>query len=112
MILKNCICALIGIVIFAGCSYQAKSKLATASDCEDTVLRDSGTSILGLYEKENKKSLEGLYCMVNAVEFPDWAFSDLSSTRPIDGRKSAEWGNFASSWSYDGKKISFTVRIK
>jgi hypothetical protein len=101
----------ITIVTFAifGCNYQEKGKLTEAAKCELTELKDNGSSVSGEYPEY---ALDGLFCMLDAVEFPDWARSDLSSTRPIDGRKSADWDGFASSWSYDGKKINITVRIK
>ena len=100
---------LLAITLTTACELSAQGKLQDAAECDNTELRDGGKSVIGEYPDYD---LAGLVCMINAVGMPDWARADLQSTRPMDGRMHAEWGDFAASWSYDGDEMSMTVRIK
>ncbi len=94
-------------LIMSGCGNSAK--LSAAADCGGTELRDNGSSVIGEYSKHE---LDGLICVLDTVNFPDWVRAELSSTRPIDGRKTAEWDGLIASWSYDGDGMSLVIRTK
>ncbi|MDN3903438.1 hypothetical protein [Arthrobacter sp. YD2] len=39
-------------------------------------------------------------CVLRALSMPDSVNSRMGNTRALDGRQSAEWGEFTASWSY------------
>lgn len=39
-------------------------------------------------------------CVLRALDMPDAVESRMNNTRALDGRQSAEWDEFAASWSY------------
>jgi len=106
--MKKHVCVIVFAAVLSGCGVSAK--LSAASKCDNTELRDNGNSVIGEYYEN--LDIDDVRCVLDAVNFPDWARADLSSTRPIDGRKSAEWDGLIASWSYDGDKISMAIRIK
>jgi hypothetical protein len=93
-----------------GCgSNEATKRIALAGACKEAKLGDDGGSVRGEYWDFD---LSGLMCILDATQMPEWAKDDLGQTRPMDGRKSAEWEGLMASWSYDGKKMQITVRKK
>lgn len=51
-------------------------------------------------------------CVLAAIEMPDSVSSRMQNTRALDGRQSAEWGEFAASWAYhpdDGLNVVIDV---
>jgi hypothetical protein len=103
-----------------GCGNPNVDKIKKASSCENTILKldneekslivaDGGKSLIGEFPKYK---IGDLHCVLDAVNMPDWARADLGATRPIDGRKMAEWDGMVASWSYNGDKVSLTIRIK
>ena len=87
-----------------------KEKLSEAAKCENTDLKDNGSTIIGKYSAEY--NLSGLKCIITALDMPDWVISEMLETRPIDGRKTAEWKGLITNWSFDGDDISITARVK
>lgn len=87
-----------------------KGKLSEAAKCENTDLKDNGSTIIGEYSAEY--NLSGLSCIITALDMPDWVKSEMLETRPIDGRRTAEWKGLIMNWSFDGDDISITARVK
>lgn len=93
-----------------GCgSNEATKRLKLAGECNEAKLGDGGGSVRGEYWEFE---LSGMMCILEATQMPQWARDELGHTRPMDGRKSAEWDGLIASWSYDGKKMAITVRKK
>lgn len=94
----------------ASCGLDDASKRITeAAKCADAKLGDKGKSVIGEY---SEYQLDGLKCIIDAVEMPDWVRSELAQTRPIDGRRSAEWEGVIASWSYNSREIKIIIRNK
>lgn len=45
-------------------------------------------------------AIEDLACVLIELETPDSVISRLDSTRALDGRQEAEWGDLTASWGY------------
>ena len=85
------------------------ARLATAGACEDTRLIDNGQAVVGDYFEW--RLLSGMYCLVAAMDIPEWVFEEINNTRPIDGHRTESWDNFIVSWSFDGDKLSVLIRV-
>lgn len=101
--------SLIALISLTGCERSDKTKLKNAAKCGKTDLTDSNTAIIGQYSKHE---LPIFKCVLDFVEAPDWVRAQLGSTRAVDGKQSAEWGNFVANWSYTGNETNITIRIK
>ena len=96
-------------ILINGCEiidHNNLAKLSKAAKCHATELQDGGYSIIGEY------STYPIKCVLDAVSFPDWARAEISSTRAIDGRRSAEWDGLIATWSYDGDDVHMVIRIQ
>lgn len=72
-----------------------------AVDCEvEDWLGDGGESLSirleGLPDEEY-----GEYCVLEAVDLPDYIVEQLDNTAPIDGTQQAEWDDMMVQWSVD-----------
>lgn len=88
---------------------EASKRILAAGACKEAKVGDDGNSVRGEYYDFD---LTGVKCILDATKMPDWARDEIGHTRPLDGRKSAEWDGIVASWSYDGKKAAITVRKK
>ncbi len=93
----------------SGCGNPNLDKIEKASSCENAKLADEGKSLIGEFPEYK---IDGLKCVLDAVNMPEWARADLLATRPLDGRKTAEWEGLVASWSYNGDEVDLTVRLK
>ncbi|MDK1326627.1 hypothetical protein [Arthrobacter sp. zg-Y1143] len=72
---------------------------------EDTTgieLGDEGQSLT--MDSEGKESygadFADITCVLDAIDIPDSVSNRMNATRSLDGRLTAEWDEFAASWSY------------
>ncbi|OWU99814.1 hypothetical protein B5D80_28730 [Micromonospora wenchangensis] len=86
---------------------QGKSKLVLATDkCSvvsaDARIGDGGNSLTldGRGEEDSGLAYTDIVCILNELGAPDHVLSEMDSTRALDGRQSAQWGEIRASWSY------------
>lgn len=65
---------------------------------EDQSLTMDSESYKAIYQEGADDAQIG--CVLRALHMPDSVKSRMDNTRALDGRQSAEWDEFAASWSY------------
>ena len=79
------------------------AKEECAADTADVRIGDDGASmtISGVAAEEAEgASIIELLCIFDHVQVPDAVISHMDSTRALDGRQEAAWGDFTASWTY------------
>jgi hypothetical protein len=91
------------------------AKATCAADSPAAVIGDDGDS-LTLRTKGRDSAglgLMALDCFLTELEVTDAVKSELETTRALDGRQSADWGDFHATWTYhpkDGLQMVVTMR--
>lgn len=66
-----------------------------------TTLLDGGEAVeIGRVSKYDGPDIDELYCSLDALGAPQSIEAKIGQTRALDGRQSAEWGDFEASWTY------------
>lgn len=78
---------------------------------------DEGRSISMKSEGEESDGadLADMACVFSEIDTPDSVISRIDSTRALDGRQTADWGEYSASWGYhpdDGLDIVIEVSRK
>ncbi|MCC9176669.1 hypothetical protein [Arthrobacter sp. zg-Y750] len=83
----------------------ALTNAVSSCGVEDTTgieLGDEGQSLT--MDSEGKESygadFADITCVLDAIDIPDSVSNRMNATRSLDGRLTAEWDEFAASWSY------------
>jgi len=63
---------------------------------EGVTLADNGDSII----IDTSYNIDGVTCVLNELDAPDYVLSQVESTNSLMGRQSADWGDLTASWSY------------
>ncbi|QAV70834.1 hypothetical protein ESZ53_10515 [Salinibacterium sp. UTAS2018] len=66
------------------------------------VVGDDGASLSMDSTGEESKGApySDILCVLDELDTPDSVLNRINSTRALDGRQSADWGNFSASWGY------------
>lgn len=105
-------------VVAAGCAESSPSLDAAAepdettleaakSECAPTstnvTVGDGGSTLLIDHQGEDETtgvSIEDVACLLVQLQVPDSVMAQMDSTRALDGRQSADFGDLSMSWSY------------
>jgi hypothetical protein len=85
--------------------------LCSAGDLADddhTLIIDVGGEAYG----SGDDIVDGLACVLDALDTPQSVISQMESTRALDGMQTAEWDDFEASWTYhpdDGVDVIITL---
>ncbi|WP_432899596.1 hypothetical protein ACQP1S_24395 [Micromonospora matsumotoense] len=101
----------VGALVFnssdAAGAEQGKSKLVLATDkCSvasvDARIGDGGNSLTlnGGGKEDSGLAYTDIVCILNELGTPDHVLSEMDSTRALDGKQSAQWGEVRASWTY------------
>lgn len=77
-------------------AHQTCGSLGSLSDGGRTLYLD----MKGEEPGSGRLTWSQVQCYLNALETPDYVRRHMESTRALDGRQSATWGEFEASWTY------------
>jgi hypothetical protein len=80
---------------------------STTSPSLDSIVRDDGRTLIldGIGEESGSGSVPILVqlCVLQELNIPDAVMAQIKTTRALDGRQTASWGEFTASWTYHPK---------
>lgn len=102
---------------FSSDAITAAAETCDVTDTPGIYIGDNGQSITMSSEggESSGAAYGDVYCVLSELEIPDSVDSRISSTRALDGRQTAEWGEFSASWGYhpdDGLNIVVEITDK
>lgn len=66
------------------------------ADDDHTLIIDTG----GVDYESGADTFDGLVCTLGELDTPVSVTAQMDNTRALDGMQTAEWGDFAASWTY------------
>lgn len=93
----------VGGLDFSGSPFEAAVENCGIREGVSVLIGDDGASLNLDHqgaEESSGISLDSLVCILEELEAPDSVVAEMSQTRALDGRQSADWDGIHASWSY------------
>lgn len=81
------------VVALDTCDLSDSAYATIGDDGASLELQSEGDEAVGM-------SADEFVCVIEALDVSDAVISRLETTRALDGRQEASWGNFSASWTY------------
>ncbi|MBP3042428.1 hypothetical protein KKR91_15395 [Arthrobacter jiangjiafuii] len=87
---------------FASSAINDAAETCNVMETAGIDIGDNGQSISMSSEGNESSGAEysDIYCVLGELEVPDSVDNRIGTTRALDGRQSADWNEFTSSWGY------------